>query len=209
KQLLNYYPLPNLAGPTNYLVNAVNTTNWDSFVFKVDQKLTAKDNLSVRVLERWQTSTDPFSGSDLGTFGATTDNGQALFGISETRIFSPTLINEFRIGLTRTTNQELSNDAGTNFAAQLGINGTTNDPSLAGFPKFNITGFETLGDSTTNPIRYTVNNYNMNDVVTWIKGEHILKFGGDILRVQYFQPTNSNFNGTFTFNGKLTNHPFA
>jgi outer membrane receptor protein involved in Fe transport len=209
KQLLNYYPLPNLTGPHNYLVNAVNTTNWDSFVFKVDQKLTAKDNLSFRILKRWQTSTDPFSGSELGTFGATTDNGQSLFALSETRVFSPTLINEFRIGLTRTTNRELSNDAGTNFASQFGIPGTTNDPSLLGFPKFSITGYETLGDSVTNPIRYTVNNYHLNDVVTWMKGKHGLKFGGDILRVQYFQPTNSNFNGTFTFNGRLSNHPFA
>jgi hypothetical protein len=30
--------------------------------------------------------------------------------------------------------------------------------------------------------------------------------GGDVLRVQYYQPTNSNFNGTFTFNGQMTNN---
>jgi outer membrane receptor protein involved in Fe transport len=209
KQLLNYYPLPNAAGLHNYLVNAVNATDWDSLVVKLDQKLTAKDNLSFRILKRWQTSTDPFSGSELGTFGATTNNDQSLFAVSETRVFNPSFINEFRIGLTRTTNRELSNDAGTDFAAQFGIPGTTDDPSLLGFPKFNITGYETLGDSVTNPIRYTVNNYHLNDVVTWLKGKHGLKFGGDILRVQYFQPTNSNFNGTFSFNGKLSNHPFA
>jgi len=50
----------------------------------------------VRALERWETSNNPFSGSPLGTFGATTDNGQALYGVSETRVFSPMLINEFR-----------------------------------------------------------------------------------------------------------------
>jgi outer membrane receptor protein involved in Fe transport len=209
RQLLNSYPLPNRVGPHNYLVNAVNAVNWDSFVFKVDHKLTAKDNLSARVLTRRQTSTDPFSGSELGTFGAVTKNNQGLFAISETRIFSPTLVNEFRVGLTRTTNVETSNDAGTNFAAQLGIPGTTGDPSLTGFPKFSVTGYSPLGDSVTNPIRYTVNNYHLNNVMTWIKGKHSLKFGGDVLRAQYFQPTNSNFNGTFTFNGKYSGHPFA
>ena len=47
------------------------------------------------------------------------------------------------------------------------IPGTTTDPTLAGFPKFSITGYETFGDSTTNPIRYVVNNFNWNDVVSW------------------------------------------
>jgi outer membrane receptor protein involved in Fe transport len=209
QQLLQNYQLPNLRGPNNYIANARNPDSWDSFLFKVDQKLSAKDNFAVRVLERWETSTNPFSGSPLGTFGATTDSGQSLYGISETRIFTPTLINEFRMGLTRTINNEVSSHAGTNWAAQYGIPGTTTDLSLAAFPKFSVTGFETFGDSTSNPIRYTVNNFNWNDVVTWNKGKHSLKIGGDVLRVQYYQPTNSNFNGTFTFNGKLTNDGFA
>jgi outer membrane receptor protein involved in Fe transport len=209
QQLLQIYPLPNLSGPNNYLANFPSPDNWDSFVFKVDQKLGAKDNFALRVLQRWETSSNPFSGSPLGTFGATTDVSQALYGISETRIFTPQLINEFRGGLTRTINSELSAHAGTNWAAQLGIPGTTTDPALLGFPKFTITGFETFGDSATNPIRYTVNDYNLNDAVTWNKGRHSIKIGGDILRVQYFQPTNSNFNGTFAFNGKTTNDGFS
>ena len=47
-----------------------------------------------------------------------------------------------------------------------------------------------------------VNNFNWNDVVTWNKGRHTVRIGGDVLHVQYYQPTNSNFNGTFTFSGK-------
>jgi len=209
QQLMTYYPLPILAGANNYLANFPTPDNWDSFLFKVDQKLTAKDNFSVRALTRWEQSTNPFSGSGLGTFGATTDTGQSLYGISETHIFTPTLIDEFRAGLTRTTDAELSAHAGTNWAAMYGIPGTTNDPSLEGFPKIAVTGFETIGDSTTNPIRYTVNNYNLNDIVTWNKGRHSLRIGGDVLRVQYYQPTNSNFNGTLTFNGKMTNDGLA
>jgi outer membrane receptor protein involved in Fe transport len=209
KQLLQYYPSPNYPGVNNYLANANALDNWDSFVFKVDQKAGARDNISVRALERWETSNDPFSGSPLGTFGATTDNGQALYGASDTHVFTPTLINEFRIGLTRTTNNQVSDRAGTNWAAKYGIPGTTNDLALAGFPKFSITGYETFGDSTTNPIRYVVNNFNWNDVLTWNKGRHTIRAGGDILHVQYYQPTNSNFNGTLTFNGKNSGNGVA
>jgi outer membrane receptor protein involved in Fe transport len=209
QQLLGIFATPNLTGANNFLANFPTPDDWDSFLFKIDQKLGAKDNFAVRVLERWETSSNPFSGSPLGTFGATTDNGQSLYGISETHIFTPTLINEFRAGLTRTVNNEVSAHAGTNWAAKYGIPGTTTDVNLEGFPKFSVTGYEGFGDSTTNPIRYTVNNYNYNDVLTWTKGKHSLKIGGDFLRVQYYQPTNSNFNGTFTFNGKASNNGFA
>jgi hypothetical protein len=209
QQLMNYYPLPNNIGANNERSYAVSADSWDDFLFKVDQKLGQKDNASMRVMQRWETSTNPFSGSTTGTFASTTDTGQLLLGFSETRVFSPTLINEFRVGLTRTTDSELSAYSGTNWAAKYGIPGTTTDPSLEGFPKFSITGFETLGDSTSNPIRYVVNNFDYNDGVTWNKGRHTIRIGGDVLRVQYYQPTNSNFNGTFTFNGKLTGDGIA
>ena len=199
-----YYPLPNLVGANNERSYGISADSWDNFLFKVDQKIGDKDSFAARVMQRWETSTNPFSGTTTGTFPATTDTGQVLLGLSETRVFTPTLINEFRAGLTRTTDSELSAFSGTDWAAQLGIPGTTTDPKLEGFPKFSVTGFEGLGDSTSDPIRYTVNNYDFNDSLTWIKGRHTIRIGGDVLRVQYFQPTNSNFNGTFTFNGKIT-----
>jgi hypothetical protein len=205
QQLMAYYPVPNNVGANNQRAYGVTADNWDNFLFKVDQKLTNKDTFAMRVLERWELSTNPFSGSTTGNFASTTDNGQLLLGASETRVFTPTLINEFRAGLTRTVNNELSAYAGTNWAAKFGIPGTTTDQTLAGFPKFSITGFEGLGDSTTNPIRYVVNNFNFNDSLTWNKGRHTIRVGGDVLHVQYYQPTNSNFNGTFTFNAKMTN----
>ena len=199
-----YYPLPNLVGANNLRSYGVASDYWDNFLFKVDQKIGEKDSFAARVMQRWETSKNPFSGSTTGTFPATTDTSQKLIGLSETHLFTPALINEFRAGLTRTTDSELSGFSGTDWAAKLGIPGTTTDSTLEGFPKFSVTGFEGLGDSTSDPIRYTVNNYDYNDGLTWIKGRHTIRFGGDVLRVQYFQPTNSNFNGTFTFNGKIT-----
>ena len=215
---MKYYPCganptncttPGLSTGNNFQSSADTGDNWDDFVFKIDQKLTEKDNLSAFMLDRWEQSTNPFAGSPLGNFGARTDIGQSLYGISETRLFSPTLINDFHVGLTRTTDAELANDAGTDFASQFGIAGTTADPALAGFPSFKITGYEGLGDNSSDPIRFTVNDFDYNDVVTWIKGKHSIKFGGDVLHVQYYQPTNTNFNGTFSFKGKFTNDAFA
>jgi len=208
-QAMAFYPLPNLIGPNNERSYAVSADSWDNFLFKLDRHISDKDSFAVRAMQRWETSTNPFSGSTTGTFPSSTGTTQELFGVSETHLFTPGLINEFRAGVTRTLNDELSAFSGTNWAAKFGVPGTTSDPAFEGFPKFSITGFEGLGDSTSNPIHYVVNNWNINDGLTWIRGRHTIRIGGDILRVQYYQPTNSNFNGTFTFNGKITGDGLA
>ncbi|MGH9351017.1 MAG: hypothetical protein ACRD2G_02470, partial [Terriglobia bacterium] len=171
-----------------------------------------RDTLSFAALDDLETSTNPFSGDALGLFGATTRTNGSLYDISETHTFGPSLINQFHMGLTRTTDHEVSLDAGKNWALAYGIPGTTTLPSLEDFPTFKLTGktgIEGLGDSSHNPINFTLNDWNWNDAISWVHGKHSFTFGFDALRTQYYQSTNSNFNGSFTFNGKVTGNTIA
>jgi hypothetical protein len=207
KNLLAYYPHANLTvapGSPNYFLNTDSVSNWNNGLVKIDHKLGEKDQISGRFLRRWSSSTNPTSGSGLGTFGSTTDSHQTLLGLAETRIFTPNLVNDFRYGRTRTVSDEAANDAGTDYALQLGIQGTATDPKVLAFPSFKPTGFENLGDNASVPITYVVNDYDGSDLVTWSKKRHTFKFGGDILHVQLFQPTNTSKNGGFTYTGKIT-----
>jgi Carboxypeptidase regulatory-like domain len=207
KNLLAYYPHANLTvapGSPNYFLNTDSVSNWNNGLVKIDHKLGEKDQISGRFLRRWSSSTNPTSGSGLGTFGSTTDSHQTLLGLAETRIFTPNLVNDFRYGRTRTVSDEAANDAGINYALQLGIQGTTTDPAVLAFPSFKPSGFEALGDNASVPITYVVNDYDGSDLVTWSKKRHTFKFGGDILHVQLFQPTNTSKNGGFTYSGKIT-----
>jgi len=209
-KLLPYYLPPNRPDQVNnFAANANNGNNWDSFVFKVDQKVTGKDNVSFRALKRWEDKLDPFGGSSLGTFGSITNETQLLLGLAHTRIFTPAVINEFRVGYMRSTRDQQGVHAGHDYAAELGITGTTADPNMIGFPRITITNLLPLGDSVQTPITSDVNNYQYNDTLTWVRSRHTVKAGGDILRVQYFQPTNSNFRGTFAFRSSWTNIPFG
>src|SRR5438270_7836325 len=61
-----------LHGRSSDLANGDNGDDWDNFVYKVDHRLTEKDNLSVFLLKRDEVSTNPFSGSPLGLFASTT-----------------------------------------------------------------------------------------------------------------------------------------
>lgn len=208
QKLLAYYPAPNIPGAApgsnNYVLDTDSISNYNNGLIRIDQKLTDKDQLSGRFLRRYADSTNPTSGSNLGTFGDSTTSHETLIGISETRVFTEHLVNDFRYGRTRTVSAEVADDAGTNYALQLGIPGTTTDPALLSFPSFKPSGYEAIGDGTSDPITYVVNDYDGSDLVTWIKGRHSLKFGGDILHVQLFQPTNTDKNGAFTYNGKFT-----
>jgi len=208
QNLLAYYPLPNIPnaapGTNNYVLDTDSVSNWNNGLVKIDQKLTSKDQLSGLFLRRYSLSTNPTSGSNLGTFGSNTTSHQTLIAISETRVFTPNLVNAFHFGRTRTVSAENADDAGTNYALQLGISGTTTDPAVLAFPSFKPSGFESIGDNGSLPITYVVNDYDGSDLVTWTKGRHTFKFGGDILHVQLFQPTNTDKNGAFTYNGKFT-----
>lgn len=209
-QMLNFYPLPNYTqnSPTgfgnNYITNQKTYENWDNIVVKLDQQLRAHDEASVRWLYRKESQMNPFAGSPIGLWGSILHNAQTILGVTETHIFNPSLINEFRDGLTRNVNNEHELDAGTDWAATLGIPGTTTVPSLEQFPTFKPTGYASLGDSEQEPVTYTTNNFDTSDTLTWSHGKHTAKFGGSMLRIQYYQPTNSEFSGTWTFNGRIS-----
>jgi hypothetical protein len=210
KMLLEYYPLPNRPGySSNFLNNSNTISPWDSFIYKVDQRISEEDTISLRFIDRHSSRDWPFKQGALGTFGSYTEARRMLGGVSYTRVFTPRLINELRAGITRQTNYEKGYFAGQDIAAKLGIPGTIRDPILMDFPLFSITDFITLGDASQEPIRYTLNVIQLSDSVTWAKSRHLIKFGGEILRNQYFEPSNLNRNGAFTFLGRLTNNSFG
>lgn len=210
QKLLAYYPLPNRPGQVNNFASAANAPDdWNTYLFKVDQIAGRKDNLSFRWIRRDEDSLNPFAGGATGIFGTDSLDTQHLLGANWVRTFAPTLLNEFRAGFTRTVHLGIGAHAGHDHAADLGITGTTTDPKLVGFPRITITGLPVLGENTSTPIDYTVNTYQWADTLTLVKSKHTLRFGFDSIRTQFFQPTNTNFRGTFAFQNRNTSVPFA
>jgi hypothetical protein len=208
QKLLTYFPVPNITGAAigqnNYQIVTDKDTLSSNGLLKVDQKLGAKDQLSGLFLRFFSSATNPTSGSPTGLFGDSTDVHSTIIALSEKRIFTPKLVNDFRYGRTRTVSVEGANDAGINWAQQLGIPGTTTVPAFLAFPSFKPTGYASVGDNASVPVSFIVNDFDGSDLVTWNHGKHMFKFGGDILHVQLFQPTNTDKNGAFTYNGKFT-----
>ncbi len=209
-KIIPYFPLPNRPGQVNNrLANANLSQKWDSFAAKFDHRLSSKDALTARWLRRNTSNRNPFGGSDLGVFGNIMPANDGLVGLTWTRTFSPTLINELRASYTRTATRGSFEGAGRDYAGELGIIGTTREPGMMGFPRINVRDLTVLSAPNAQPFTPTANTYNYADTFTWVKGTHLLKFGGDAVRNQIFQPFITDLRGTFTFQGRWTNVPFA
>lgn len=210
QKVLAYYPLPNRAGNANNFYTVTSDIDyWDSILLKADQRLFTSDNLSVRYLKRYNRNTNPYNGSAVGGFGNHVINHQMLGGISYTHLFSPTIISESRAGVSRTSDEEIGDRQGRDFAAEWGLQGSTSSPDMVGFPRFTVTNSAALGNAANMPVIYHVTNYQAAQTLTWVKGRHVAKFGADLIRTQFFQPYYNNNRGTYNFNGYWTSVPVA
>ena len=120
-----------------------------------------------------------------------------FFSINETHLFSPTLVNDFRFGYVRINNSLLNVPPVT--AADLGINRPTNNITKSIY-KFTLgsSGFQ-LGPTPPADQFQTQNNYNFVDTVSWVKGAHVWRFGGEYTRVNLDKQFPQVFNGQLFF----------
>jgi hypothetical protein len=181
----------NSAPSSNYFALLPKTDDTDSFDVKLDANLSDKGRLSGRFSYSRPTITQAPVFGDAGGFaqGAFEGNGiQKTYstGINYDRIFSPTLIAEFRIGVAHYHNDALPTDYGTAAATQLGIPGVNIDQWTSGMPFMNIGGFSSpmVGYSASLPWRRAEVNGDIANTWTKTKGNHTIKFGMDYRRIR-------------------------
>ncbi len=206
-------PLPNNPGNVNNFRSYANVPNdTRNLVFKVDQRFAEKDSLSVKYLTVPNATEWPFWKTSVPGFTVNANSRNSLVNASETHMFTPTLLNEIRAGLSRTAQMCSTVNDGVDAGKKYGLNWTTQDANYFGYPEFNIRGLfgtGTLGDTGFAPQWYVSNNYQFSDTLTWVKTHHLMKFGVDYLSSQYAQVANNPVRGQLYFQGKFTNDPFG
>jgi hypothetical protein len=211
RKLAALYPAPNQAGSVNnYVANVPTSDNADQLDLRGDHSFGSSDTLFVR-----------YSWSDReitqGSFFAPPGNGGNGFGDypliqlpkawsiagGETHIFSTSVVNELRIGFTRNKSDQIS-PASQSLYDQFGVKGVPQFEGLTGLPTFTITNFAALGDRTFAPNPKRVGVFQLTDNLSWTRGNHGFKFGGDLRLRQNFAGTSNIARGSFTFNGQFT-----
>jgi len=169
---------------TNSAPNLVNSAAWS---LRVDQRFRGgKDTITGRYGALRSTSATPgltFIETNLPNYGAQAANGPRQFTLSETHLFSPAVVNQFRFHFGRTSPQFPAN--------------TTLQPPFA--PEVRITGFANMGVSRLLFQGRVLNSFQYSDSLSWVKGRHSFKFGADVFRYQSNDVFDANFRGIAFF----------
>lgn len=134
-------------------------------VASIDYTISDKDSLRGRfILNR--IGTIDTTGFPSIFFGVRPTNAY-LATVSEYHTFTPTLINEFRLGYNR-------------FNQQVPEFGNQSFPGLDAFPNIGVNELNAGYGPNPNAPQYTIQNlYQLTDNLTWTKGNHSFKFGFD------------------------------
>ncbi|HJZ95641.1 MAG TPA: carboxypeptidase-like regulatory domain-containing protein, partial [Candidatus Solibacter sp.] len=150
-KLISLMPSPTAPGSVsftgvanNYLINPVEPSTTDQGDIRIDHKIGEKDSIFGRFSMSNQNLSPPspipppLAGAQFGSGDWTNNTRSAV--ISETHIFSPRIINEFRIGYTRLRSERLQFNSDENLSAQIGIPGIPFSPGNGGLPRFDVSG---------------------------------------------------------------------
>ncbi len=120
-----------------------------------------------------------------------------FFSFNETHLFSSSLINDIRFGYVR-MNYDLNN-VNPVTAADLGIDRPTNNLTQSIYKfTFNTSGFQ-IGPTPPANQSQIQNNISLVENLSWIKGAHLLRFGGDYTSVNLNKDFPQTFNGQIYF----------
>ncbi len=188
QDVLNKYPMPNqpggVYGPRTLNILYKQPTNDDQFSVRLDHHFSDKDSLFARVsyVNNNQNQVDAVAAIENRSFSAGNFNNPRNYAVSETHIFSPTLLNTFSFTLNRQIEGSLP-------PTQAVPQTTFLDGSLSNWgPDTFIT-------------KYVETNFHPQDNVTWTKGRHTFNIGGNFRRGRDngFGVTSLGPNGVYQF----------
>ncbi|MGA8595618.1 MAG: TonB-dependent receptor [Bryobacteraceae bacterium] len=215
QKLLTLFPTPN-AGDTsvthaaNYIVNRDTSYHSDQYDIRIDQYLTSKQSIFGRWT--WKDITALSTNNLLIPSNSNPDNYRLLV-LAYNYAIEPNLLNEARFGFTRNNSGSTNSFNGAAFSQSLGLQGLIGLPAFFnGLPEIDFSGG--LTGLTADRLEGITQGrtYQAVDNVTWILGQHSLKFGFDYRHIQAVTPLSfiggDNY-GDFSFSGQFSGAPFA
>lgn len=207
--LLQYDPVPNV-GPPNALTNNYQAPE-RSTVDKnqVNERIDWAEGSNSQWYGRYGWTSEFTVTPNITVDGQTLSTRANQWMLSNTRVISPTKVNEARFGYSALYNAISQQLAGVqNVDAQLNIPLPLATPNEWGLPQFNLAnGLTTFGNTTNGP--YITNDKIIEGVdnFSWTIGKHSVRFGGEYRYDKYPQFGNEYTRGAFTYNGYYTANP--
>ena len=200
-------PDPNIAGSRgangnplqNYFDGRTRSSNYDLFSTRVDHQFSAKDTLLARYSV---TDANAFTPNTFPGYGMLDNQRQMAGTVAYTHVFGPSTVNELKFGYLRFAQYQAAENtiAERDVVKELGLRGFTfaSTPGLKGAPNITISGFATIGDGD-GPYRPRNNTFQYIDQLSFNRGRHFLKVGGEIRRNRMAITRANTLRGAFDF----------
>jgi len=208
RQLLEFFPTPNLANPNlanNFVKGAGRPINRDQFISRMDFVESSKSQWNARY--SWGDENQLSEFLKLNGEAVITNFNQYM--ATNTRVLSNTMVNEVRFGYT-----QFYNTAGPELAFTRDVVGELKIPGLAsgppvqwGIPNISLQGvYSGFGNGSEGPYENNNSALQIIENLSWVRGKHSFKFGGEVRNDHYNQIGNQFPRGQFTFQRNATNN---
>jgi len=204
-KLAALYPSPNhlvglgssFAPNSDYAVATAGSLNTDQGDGRVDYHLNDSNSIfgSISWSNTQKLSVTPFNGSaqplDGGSFSGNSEQDLGRNGnLSWSHIFSPTFVNEARVGFSRLVTARTQANAETDEYKAFGIGGYDPTTTLnGGLPQLSLGRYSQIGANDWLPTKEYNNEWDLIDNVTINRGTHSIKMGAEFreLHFPFFQ----------------------
>ena len=193
-----FVPPPNQPDGLHYVSSPAARLNIDQGDGRVDYTVGKRDTIFVRISLQNATA---FSPGPLPTSGSSSDTQNTRnYAFSYTHTFSPTLLNEVRLGYGGFYNANTPQGLGTNYTTMSGILGySAESAQYPGFPTINVSNYTITSGNDYAPLINPTHMYEASDLLTWNKGKHTLTFGFDMRHYHLTSTNSAHSRGNFTF----------
>ncbi len=215
-QLLNLFPAANQPGQlNNYARTGSLIDDNDSYDGRVDWNANEKNLLFVRYTSSNRTRDIPgyFGGIADGTSTSAWGNStlkaySAVVGW--TRIFGPSLTNDFRVGYVRNFAYDQQQPFGLNKASAY-VPGVPDNAAVAGgVSQTSFNNFTFIGSPDYLPKQQVPQQFQYTDTLAWNRGSHSLKFGVDVRApMRNIYQDEASTRGTLAFSGTFSGISYA
>ena len=206
--IIGLSPQPQRPGAPNYTVVRSSPLDIDTSLARIDYLLSSNDNLFGHIiLSDGGTDLGPVLGPTLDGGGSFQGTHQNKYALGWTHTFSPTDLNDFRIGYVRNLRDTRHLPQSEDLNAKFGIPTPALDGDLFGLSTMNLSGFASMGAFVGFWLQ-PIDKYSLADSYTMIRGSHNLKFGFDGLLKTFRNIRSCIFcRGVLNFSGVFTRQP--
>jgi hypothetical protein len=211
-RVLELYPHPNrprAAG--NFIAQPVLRDAADNVIARLDHRLTASDELTLRFGYGRQDLLEPYAeeSTDVPGFGNFVDNTGHNASLGHSRVLGHSAVLTSRFVWGRSFRNARPENFQTNVGALWGVPWLNVRERDHGYPSIRVAGLSMVGDVDQLPLERTTVTWQWQSTLAWQRGRHGLKFGGEFRRFGAEGYLDFFARGSMTFSGALTGNGLA